>query len=153
MQAIEGMEALGGSAGFKKHISEMQSTTGVQASNVKADRDFDQNCWGSLNIYFAFIVAAVEASCDDVGGAGTLWGLGLNAQKVWGWLHHDPAPSMDGVQTTMKVEAGAFGTAQSAAWFTQKSNNELKAIFVGGGTGMGIGLALGITASVYWRKK
>jgi len=155
LETIEAMEALGGSVGFKKHVSEMQAiaTHRVETSNIETttDEDWSYNCWGSLDIYFVIFIAATTVSCSHVRGGGTVWGFGLDVQLLWGWLHHAPPSKMDGIATTMKYDGGALGVGPAVAWFRKKSDDDLMAEFVGEGVGLGGGIVL--TGTVDWEKR
>jgi len=155
LETIEAMEALGGSVGFKKHVSEMQAlaTHRIETSNIEttSDVDLSYNCWGTLDIYFIIFIAFTSVSCTHVRGAGTVWGIGLDAQLLWGWLNHAPPSQMDGIETNMQYYGGAIGVGPGAAWFRKKSNDDLMAQFTGEGIGLGAGI--GLTGDVGWEKK
>ncbi|KAF8176091.1 hypothetical protein BJ912DRAFT_1146926 [Pholiota molesta] len=155
LETIEGMESLGGSAGFKKYVAELppptERTAVVKPAEMAAEDDSWSSSWGNVYLVAAFIVAVVDVSASDVGASGVIWGLGIECADTWGWLYHRSPSVLDGTATTIKLESGALVTAQIACWFSRLSDDALMATFIGEGVGMGVDIS--ITGSVSWYKK
>ena len=110
LEVLQGVEKLGGYAGYKKYIESPQGQKPAVTSPVTPDSDWD-NCYAYGFIATAFIYTAVTLYADNYTGSGGAWGAGVGVGSLQGNLSHAPWSTLRSEVNGFYVQSAAAGVA------------------------------------------
>ena len=109
LEVLQGVEKLGGYAGYKKYIEIPQGQKpAVAAAATPSDSDWD-DCYASGWIASALVYTAVVLYADNHTGGGGSWGAGLGVGNLEGNLSHASWSTLCSAENDFYVQSIAGG--------------------------------------------